>query len=103
MACLNGLALTAWPESGHEVGMNLAMNLAMNLPDLVTHRFADDGRIPNNPKLPFVLYRGGIDLAGTANPEDLIEKTFAANGWGDMWRNDGVYGYPHYHSTIHEA
>jgi uncharacterized protein YjlB len=83
--------------------MPMAMNPVMNLPVPVTHTFADDGRIPNNPKLPFVLYRGGIDLAGTAKPEELIEKTFAANGWGDMWRNDGVYAYPHYHSTIHEA
>ena len=75
----------------------------MNLSDPVTHKFADDGRITNNPKLPFVLYRGGIHLGGTPYPEDLIEKTFAANGWGDMWRNDGVFSYPHYHSTIHEA
>ena len=35
-------------------------------------------------------------------PKRLIEKTFAANGWGDMWRN-GIYPYVHYHSMIHEA
>ena len=40
----------------------------------VTHRFADDGRIPNNPALPLVLYRGGIDLAGSPDPEMVIEK-----------------------------
>ena len=68
----------------------------------ITHRFADDGRIPNNPALPFVLYRGGIDLAGSPDPEMVIEKTFAANGWGSMWRN-GIYPYVHYHSMIHEA
>jgi uncharacterized protein YjlB len=68
----------------------------------VTYKFADDGRIPNNPHLPFLLYRGGINLAGTPDPEDVVEKTFAANGWGDMWRN-GIYPYPHYHSMIHEA
>jgi uncharacterized protein YjlB len=68
----------------------------------VTATFADDGTIPNNPTLPLVLYRGGIDLAGTPDPERLIEKTFAANGWGDMWRN-GIYPYVHYHSMIHEA
>ena len=68
----------------------------------VTHLFADDGRIPNNPKLPLVLYRGGIDLAGSPDPELLIEKTFADNGWGDMWRN-GIYPYAHYHSMIHEV
>ena len=68
----------------------------------VTHLFADDGRIPNNPKLPLVLYRGGIDLAGSPDPELLIEKTFDANGWGDMWRN-GIYPYAHFHSMIHEV
>jgi uncharacterized protein YjlB len=85
------------------VNAAIAMYLAMNPSDLVTHQFADDGRIPNNPVLPLVLYRGGIHLAGTPYPEELIEKTFAANGWGDIWRNDAVYAYPHYHSTIHEV
>jgi uncharacterized protein YjlB len=68
----------------------------------ITHRFADDGRIPNNPTLPLVLYRGGIDLTGSPDPEMLIEKMFAENGWGNMWRN-GIYPYAHYHSMIHEA
>jgi uncharacterized protein YjlB len=68
----------------------------------ITHLFADDGRIPNNPTLPLVLYRGGIVLAGSPDPELLVEKTFADNGWGDMWRN-GIYPYAHYHSMIHEA
>lgn len=64
--------------------------------------FADDGSIPNNPRLPFLLYRSGIDLAGTPDPEDVIERTFARHQWGDMWRN-GIYPYAHYHSMIHEA
>lgn len=68
----------------------------------LTHRFADDGRIPNNPLLPLVLYRAGIALAGSPDPETVIEKTFAANGWGNMWRN-GIYPYVHYHSMIHEV
>jgi uncharacterized protein YjlB len=72
-----------------------------NLPPPITHVFADDGRIPNNA-LPFVLYRGAIDLAGSPDPEKVIEKAFAANGWGGLWRN-GVYPYVHYHSMIHEA
>ena len=71
-------------------------------PSPLTYKFADDGRIPNNPALPLVLYRGGVDLAGSPDPEKLIEKTFAANGWGDMWRN-GIFPYAHYHSMIHEA
>jgi uncharacterized protein YjlB len=68
----------------------------------LTYSFPDDGTIPNNPLLPFVLYRNVIDLSGTPDPETVIEKTFATNGWGDMWRN-GIYPYAHYHSMIHEA
>jgi uncharacterized protein YjlB len=70
-------------------------------PAPITYTFADDGRIPNNP-LPFLLYRAAIDLTGSPDPERVIEKAFAANGWGGMWRN-GVYPYVHYHSMIHEA
>ncbi|HEY2137610.1 MAG TPA: hypothetical protein VGH49_17110 [Xanthobacteraceae bacterium] len=64
--------------------------------------FVDDGSIPNNSELPFLLYRGAIDLKGSPNPEAVVERTFAANQWGEMWRN-GIYPYVHYHSGIHEA
>jgi uncharacterized protein YjlB len=78
------------------------MSIATKRTEPKTFHFADDGLIPNNPELPLVLYRGGIDLAGSPDPEELIEQTFAANGWGNMWRN-GIYRYVHYHSMIHEA
>jgi uncharacterized protein YjlB len=68
----------------------------------ITLMFADDGSIPNNPRLPFLVYRGAVDLSGTPDPEAVIEKSFGRNGWGDMWRN-GIYPYVHYHSMIHEA
>src|SRR6478736_3907980 len=64
--------------------------------------FADDGSVPNNPRLPFLVYRNAVDLTGTPDPEDVIETVFAQNGWGDMWRN-GIYPYVHYHSMIHEG
>ena len=68
-----------------------------------SYLFADDGTIPNNPRLPFLVYRDAVDLKGEADPEERIERVFASNGWGDnSWRN-GVYPYPHYHSTIHEV
>jgi len=63
-------------------------------------RFADDGLVPNNARLPFLVYRGGIDVTG--RDPAAIEQRFAANGWGDMWRN-GIYPFTHYHSRIHEA
>jgi uncharacterized protein YjlB len=72
------------------------------MPDPITYKFSDDGVIPNHPLWPLILYRGGISLAGSPNPEEVIEKAFAANGWGNMWRN-GIYPYAHYHSMIHEV
>jgi uncharacterized protein YjlB len=71
-------------------------------PDPQTYMFADDGSVPNNARLPFLIYRGAIDLTGTPDPEEVIEKTFQTSGWGGLWRN-GIYGYVHYHSMIHEG
>jgi uncharacterized protein YjlB len=62
--------------------------------------FADDGLVPNNP-LPFLVYKSAIAVDNN-HPEETIEKLFAANGWGGMWRN-GVYDFLHYHATVHEA
>jgi len=62
--------------------------------------FGDDGLVPNNP-LPFLVYRAAVNVAGR-DPAAAIERHFAQNGWGDMWRN-GIYPFTHYHSRIHEA
>lgn len=62
--------------------------------------FEDDGLVPNNP-MPFLVYKGAIAVDG-AHPEEIVESVFGANGWGAMWRN-GVYDFPHYHATVHEA
>jgi uncharacterized protein YjlB len=71
-------------------------------PEPETFLFADDGSVPNNPSLPFLIYRGAIDLIGTPDPEEAIERAFRKNGWGGLWRN-GIYPYVHYHSMIHEG
>src|SRR5690348_18102291 len=69
----------------------------------LTFTFKDDGRVPNNPALPALVYKGAIELRGEADPARAIEKIFAANGWGHgQWR-DGIYPFIHYHSMIHEA
>jgi uncharacterized protein YjlB len=65
-------------------------------------RFADDGVIPNNPELPFILYRSPVRVVGAADPAALFEVLFARNGWKDSWR-DGIYDYVHFHSQIHEV
>ncbi len=67
----------------------------------LTFLFADDGSMPNNPKLPLLIYRGAIALPDSRQ-EAAIEKIFQRNGWGDMWR-DGIFPYVHYHSSIHEG
>jgi uncharacterized protein YjlB len=66
------------------------------------YRFADDGLIPNNPDLPFILYRGPVRVGIAPDPAALFQALFARNGWEDSWR-DGIYDYAHYHSQIHEV
>jgi len=67
-----------------------------------TVRFKDDGLVPNHPRWPLIIYRDAIGLDARHDPAAIIEDLFEANGWGDTWRN-GIYGYVHYHSRIHEV
>src|SRR5262245_44906207 len=65
--------------------------------------FKDDGKVPNNPALPALVYKGAVDVDNKRDPASAIEKLFTANGWGrDQWR-DGIYPFVHYHAMIHEA
>jgi len=62
-----------------------------------THRFEDDGAIPNSP-LPVLVYQdveAAHDAAG-------CEALFARNGWLGAWR-DGIFSFHHFHSTAHEV
>ncbi|MGH6921717.1 MAG: cupin domain-containing protein, partial [Geminicoccaceae bacterium] len=65
------------------------------------HLFEDDGAIPNNPRLPFLVYANALDLGG-GDPAAVCEAVFGANQWDRSWRN-GIYPFPHYHSTAHEV
>ena len=68
----------------------------------LTFMFKDDGKVPNNPALPALIYKGAVDF-GANDPARAIETLFAQNGWGyGQWRN-GIYPFVHYHSMIHEA
>jgi uncharacterized protein YjlB len=67
-----------------------------------TFWFKDDGRIPNNPELPVVIYPQAMQVERAEDPAAVFEALFAANGWGNSWRN-GIYDYVHYHSSIHEV
>jgi uncharacterized protein YjlB len=63
--------------------------------------FEDGGAIPNNPELPLLVYAGAVEVGG-ADPAAAFERLFAQNGWSGAWR-DGIYPFPHYHSTAHEV
>src|SRR5882757_7929728 len=87
-------------NSGQHARGRMIMSVVWGDIEPLSFTFADDGIVPNN-RLPFLVYRGAIDV-DNGHPEKTIEGLFGANGWGDMWRN-GVYDYLHYHATVHEA
>ena len=62
-----------------------------------THRFEDDGGIPNSP-LPVLVYHEVEDSHDAASCAAL----FARNGWLGAWR-DGIFSFHHFHSTAHEV
>jgi uncharacterized protein YjlB len=65
------------------------------------HYLQDDGKIPNNT-LPMLVYPAAVDASGP-DPAAAFEALFAKNQWtGGSWRN-GIYPFPHYHSTAHEV
>ena len=72
------------------------------MPDVQAFRFEDDGETPNNPRLPLVVYRAAVNLAGEHDPAAPFERAFARHGWSDGWRN-GIYPFLHFHTATHEV
>ena len=70
--------------------------------DVQAFRFDDDGETPNNPRLPLVVYRAAVNLAGAPDPAAPFERAFARHGWSDGWRN-GIYPFLHFHTATHEV
>jgi len=68
-----------------------------------TERFIlhEKGWMPNNERLPVLLYRGAVEAEGRKAAE-RFERLFADHGWPPQWR-DTIYDYHHFHSTAHEA
>lgn len=67
-----------------------------------TYLLTTDGWIPNNERLPLLVYRSAVALSGTAEPEESLRRLFAANRWVGIWIN-GIYPFHHYHARSHEV
>lgn len=74
----------------------LAQTVAPTPEPLFLH---SNGWMPNNTRLPVLLYRNAIPTGG--DTATRMETLFRAHGWPPQWRN-GVYTFHHYHSTAHE-
>lgn len=69
---------------------------------LETLSFRPDGRVPNS-RYPVLIHRGAVAAGPGVDLADAIEATFRRHDWLNNWRELGVYDYPHFHSTTHEA
>ena len=61
----------------------------------------DDGRTPDDERLPLVIYRGALPFE-EGDPAAACEALFARHGWGGAWRN-GIHDHQHFHATTHEV
>lgn len=58
--------------------------------------FKDDGKIPNNPELPLLIYSQVLE-GRTGEAKSIFHR----NDWKNSWIG-GIFGYHHYHSITHE-
>ncbi len=58
-------------------------------PDVRAELLTDNGRIPNHPEFPVLIYRKSI-RGMSRGAAKLVERTFSTNWWFYAWRS-GVY------------
>src|SRR5437879_2030560 len=73
----------------------------LNSPVIITQTLRDDGKFPNNRRLPLLIDRQALNLP-RHDPASAIEELLEENDWCNSWR-DGIYTYHHYHSNTHEV
>jgi uncharacterized protein YjlB len=88
---LTGWARPSWPE----------VEAAIRPRKPRCFGFIDDVVVPNS-RLPLVIYRGAVRLAGASDRASVFEVLFARHGWKGA-RRDGTYDCRHYHSRTHEV
>ena len=70
-------------------------------PRVIPHLLEADAEIPNNARLPLLVYPDSVRLS-EHDPASVFEQLFASNEWVGCWR-DGIFPFHHYHSTAHEV
>lgn len=81
------------------LGLSKATRAATKM-QVETLQLSRNGWMPNNERLPVLLYRRAFDPGGEI--VEKMETAFQQNAWPTQWRN-GVYDFHHYHSTAHEV
>ncbi|WP_407672046.1 cupin [Paraburkholderia acidisoli] len=66
-----------------------------------TFHLAPHSWVPNNARLPVILYRRAM-TPGKQDMAQAFNERFEANDWPVQW-HDGVFDYHHFHSTAHEV
>jgi uncharacterized protein YjlB len=76
------------------------MNLVKKDYKVEHHLIKDNGRFPNNAKLPVLVYRKALHVS---NVFDTVKLRVLLNrhGWSNTWKA-GIFSYHHYHSNTHE-
>jgi uncharacterized protein YjlB len=66
--------------------------------NIIRHILSDDGKFPNNGRLPLLIYQHALQ----STDGKTVEEIFESNGWVNAWQ-DGIYDFDHYHSKAHEV